>query len=80
MTKGSKYEFLIPASLAYGDRGVSGVIPAGSPLFFEVELLDIKPYVAPQAADEISEAQPQSSSSTKASPRTKAGKRTKRTK
>ena len=46
MTKGSKYEFLIPASLAYGDRGVSGVIPAGSPLFFEVELIDVRPFKA----------------------------------
>lgn len=44
MTKGSKYEFLIPASLAYGDRGAGGVIPPGAPLLFEVELLDIKPH------------------------------------
>lgn len=44
MTKGSKYEFLIPANLAYGDRGAGGVIPPGAPLLFEVELLDIKPH------------------------------------
>lgn len=52
MTKGSKYEFLIPPALAYGERGVSGVIPGGSPLFFEVELLDVRPYKEPVSADE----------------------------
>lgn len=57
MTKGSKYEFLIPPALAYGERGVSGVIPGGSPLFFEVELLDVRPYKEPVAAGEqVSEA------------------------
>ena len=57
MTKGSKYEFLIPPALAYGERGVSGVIPGGSPLFFEVELLDVRPYKEPVSADEqLSEA------------------------
>lgn len=52
MTKGSKYEFLIPPALAYGDRAVGGVIPAGSPLFFEVELLDVRPYKDPSTAGE----------------------------
>lgn len=44
MTKGSKYEFYIPASLAYGDRGAGGAIPPHATLIFEVELVDIKPY------------------------------------
>lgn len=48
MTKGSKYEFLIPAALAYGDRGVNGVIPPGAPLFFEVELLDVRSFQDPK--------------------------------
>jgi len=41
MEVGSKYRFVIPYNLAYGDRAV-GSIPAGSTLIFEVELLEIK--------------------------------------
>ncbi len=42
MNIGSKYEFAIPSDLAYGDREVGGgLIPAGSTLVFEVELLGI---------------------------------------
>lgn len=76
MTKGSKYEFLIPASLAYGDRGVSGVIPAGSPLFFEVELIDVRPFKdAPSSEEHVSEAS--SSTTPKAAKPRKAVKRKK---
>ena len=76
MTKGSKYEFLIPASLAYGDRGVSGVIPAGSPLFFEVELIDVRPFkAAPSSEEHVSEASP--STTPKAAKPRKAVKRKK---
>jgi FKBP-type peptidyl-prolyl cis-trans isomerase len=32
----------IPADLAYGDRAVGDLIPAGSTLVFEVELLEVK--------------------------------------
>lgn len=41
MPVGSKYKFVIPAELAYGDRD-TGSIPANSTLVFEVELLDIE--------------------------------------
>jgi FKBP-type peptidyl-prolyl cis-trans isomerase FklB len=45
MTVGSKYKFVIPANLAYGEQG-GGPIPANSVLTFEVELLEINPVAA----------------------------------
>ena len=41
MKVGSKYEFYIPADLAYGEVGVPGVIPGNSALIFTVELLEV---------------------------------------
>jgi FKBP-type peptidyl-prolyl cis-trans isomerase len=40
MKKGSKRKLTIPPELAYGDNAVS-IIPGGSTLIFEVELLSI---------------------------------------
>ncbi|MGG7074113.1 FKBP-type peptidyl-prolyl cis-trans isomerase N-terminal domain-containing protein [Campylobacter sp. 9BO] len=40
MSVGSKYKFVIPSELAYGDNGVE-VIPGGSAVVFETELLKI---------------------------------------
>lgn len=39
LSVGGKAKLVCPADLAYGDRGAGGVIPPGSPLAFEVELL-----------------------------------------
>ncbi|MDF1860682.1 MAG: FKBP-type peptidyl-prolyl cis-trans isomerase [Verrucomicrobiales bacterium] len=42
MPVGSKFRFLIPSELAYGERGSPPVIGPNAPLFFEVELLAIE--------------------------------------
>ena len=41
MKTGYKYQFIIPANLAYGDRA-AGPIKPGETLYFEVELLGIE--------------------------------------
>lgn len=43
MREGEAFEFVIPADLAYGERGAGGgEIPANSALIFTVELLEVK--------------------------------------
>ena len=42
MRVGDKRKLTIPPSMAYGPRGVSGVIPGNSTLVFDVELSDVK--------------------------------------
>lgn len=42
MPVGSKYKFYIPYQLGYGVNGSPPVIPGGSALIFEVELLEVK--------------------------------------
>ncbi len=49
MTVGSKFKFVIPAELAYGAQDTP-TIPANSTLVFEVELKDINPETAAEAA------------------------------
>jgi FKBP-type peptidyl-prolyl cis-trans isomerase FklB len=43
MKTGSKYQFFVPANLAYGDRALGPDIAPNSTLIFDVELLGVKP-------------------------------------
>ena len=42
MKKGEKRTLIIPYWLGYGDQGAGNLIPLGSTLLFEVELLSFK--------------------------------------
>jgi len=46
MKVGSKYQLVVPASLAYGERQMGPDIGPDSTLIFEVELVDVKPAAA----------------------------------
>lgn len=41
MKKGEISQIILPASYAYGEAGIPGVIPANSPLIFQIEVVDI---------------------------------------
>jgi len=49
--KGGKIMLWIPAELAYGARGAGSDIGPNDALEFEIELIDVKPYVEPAPAD-----------------------------
>lgn len=41
MRKGSKFQLLIPANLAYGEQGAPPQIPANTDLIFDIEVLEV---------------------------------------
>ena len=51
MPVGSKWEVVIPPSLAYGDRGAGREIPPASTLVFDIELVSIDESAAPPKPD-----------------------------
>lgn len=40
MKIGERRQILLPPELAYGDKGVPGIIPSGATLYFDVELVE----------------------------------------
>jgi FKBP-type peptidyl-prolyl cis-trans isomerase len=42
MKVGESRRLIIPADLAYGDRGAGGVIPPGATLVFDIDLVAIE--------------------------------------
>ena len=42
MTEGAKYQFIVPPELAYGEKGVSGIVGPQATLVFDVELLKVE--------------------------------------
>ena len=42
LKKGDIARIVIPPEKAYGTNGISGLIPPNSPLYFEVEILDVE--------------------------------------
>jgi FKBP-type peptidyl-prolyl cis-trans isomerase FkpA len=43
MKVGGQRELLIPSDLAYGEQGAQGAIPPNTPLYFQIQLIEIKP-------------------------------------
>jgi FKBP-type peptidyl-prolyl cis-trans isomerase FkpA len=53
MKVGGKAKLVCPSDVAYGDQGHPPVIPGGSTLIFEIELLEIVKPAAPAPADKV---------------------------
>ncbi len=72
MKPGSKYQFFIPAGLAYAERGAGQDIGPNETLIFEVELVEVKAAAATDAAKPATGASPASSPAASPSATTKA--------
>ena len=42
MKEGAKWQLVIPANLAYGDRGIGNIIGPNEALMFDIELVSIE--------------------------------------
>jgi peptidylprolyl isomerase len=51
MKEGGKSRLTIPAELAFGDEGASGVIPPGATIIMDVELISTMPPPVPETVD-----------------------------
>lgn len=49
--EGGRIHLFIPSELAYGERGARGAIEPNTPLEFEVYVIDVKPFAAPEEAE-----------------------------
>lgn len=48
LAAGSKATLTCPADTAYGEQGVPGAVPPNATLYFDVELFEVIPFVAPK--------------------------------
>ncbi len=58
MKEGSKFHVVIPAELAYGERGAGQIIGPNSVLIFDMELIEVKPEEGKPAPKETPRAAP----------------------